>query len=46
MVKLVFMNHYQPITANIDKMVKKGIHATFKQMYAVFCNILHTLVAI
>ena len=30
-----FINHIQPITANIDKMAKKGLQASFKQTYAV-----------
>ena len=46
MVKQAFMNQSQPILANIDKMAKEGLQATFKQIYAVFCNILHTLVDI
>ena len=46
MVTQAFMNYFQPITANIDKMAKMGLQATFKQMYAVFCNILNILVEI
>ena len=46
MVNQAFMNHFQPILANIDKMAKEGLQATFKQIYAVFCNILHILVNI
>ena len=41
-----FMNHFQPITDKIDKMAKKSLQATFKQMYAVFCNVLPILVEI
>ena len=39
MLTRVFMNQIQPITNNIDKMAKKSLQATFKQMYAVFCNL-------
>ena len=31
---------------NIDKITKKGLQATFKQIYAVFCNVLPILVDI
>ena len=46
MVKQAFMNQSQPILASIDKMAKEGLQATFKQINAVFCNILSTLVDI
>ena len=46
MVNQAFMNHFQPIMANVDKMAKEGLQATFKQIYAVFCYILPTLVDI
>ena len=39
MLTQAFMSHFQPITANIDKMAKKGLQDTIKQMYAVFCNV-------
>ena len=44
MVTQAFMDHFKPITANIDKMAKEGLQATFKQVYAYFCNILPTSV--
>ena len=46
MVNQAFINHFQPIIANIDKMATEGLQATFEQIYAVFCNILPTLVDI
>ena len=46
MLTQVFMNHFQPIMDDIDKMAKKGLQATFKQIYEVFCNVLPILVDI
>ena len=46
MVTQAFMDNFQPVAANIDKMAKEGLQATFKQIYADFCNILPTLVYI
>ena len=46
MLTQAFINHFQPITDNIDKIAKKSLQAPFKQMYAVFCNVLPTLVDI
>ena len=43
MVTEVFITHFQPIVANIDKMAKWSLQATFKWMFAVFCNILPKL---
>ena len=44
MLTQAFVNHFQPIMDNIDKMARKSLQATFKQMYAVFCNVLPILV--
>ena len=46
MLTQAFMNHSQPITDDIDKMAKKSLQATFKQMYAVFFNVFPILVNI
>ena len=44
MVNQSFLNYFQPIMANIDKMAKEGLQATFKQIYAVFAiSYLHWL---
>ena len=38
-----FLNHFKPVMANIEKIAKKGLQTTFKQMYAVICNVFHWL---
>ena len=44
MLTQAFINHFQPIMDNIDKMAKKSLQATFRYVYAVFCNVLPILV--
>ena len=46
MLTQAFINHFQPITDNIDKMAKKSLQATLRYMYAVLCNLLPILVDI